>query len=581
MNKTFLLLIFLVSGSVSPAKAIDLFKGVMPGEVASAHEKLEGQCTECHTLGGKKIYFDKCLTCHKEAKTDVETMRGYHGKIDAGKCETCHKEHKGRNAPLVVLEPQAFNHLKTEYPLAGKHQKSPCKGCHLKPKYRETPRDCYACHKKDDKHKEELGRSCEKCHNPASWKEISFDHGKTHFPLEGKHKPLDCGKCHAPGKPLKIETTCVSCHKKEDKHKGALGPSCERCHVAAEWKKIRFDHSKTEFPLEGKHLETSCEKCHTGPKEKFKETPKACFSCHQKDDKHKGSQGKDCKTCHKAASWKEVRFDHDRTQFKLVGSHQKTECEKCHKTPQLKETPKVCYECHKKDDKHKGAAGETCDRCHRVSEKWKEIVFDHNLTKYPLLDKHLEVSCKKCHGLEKFKVSSVCSNCHLKDDPHKRKLGEQCQNCHVEKSWKEVGRFDHQKTDFRLEGKHIKTECKRCHETQVFKFTPKKCNDCHKKDDYHKGTLGPKCDFCHTADTWKRKDFDHFKETGYALRDQHRNVKCEKCHTGVLFAEKTSMACFSCHQRDDVHDGELGPRCELCHIEKGFIFIKKDSLPGR
>ncbi|MBI1820678.1 MAG: cytochrome C [Nitrospirae bacterium] len=576
-NIRFLLILWFFLSSLQPAYGFDILKGIMPGDVSSLHEKVEGKCLECHTLG-RKFFFDKCLVCHKETKRDVEQKNGFHGKIDSSRCESCHEEHKGKASQLIQFDTGVFDHHKTRFELDGKHKPAPCKDCHLKPKYRETPHDCISCHVKEDKHKGGLGKSCEKCHNAGTWKEIKFDHGTTTFPLEGKHVPVKCDKCHTPDNFAKTPTTCISCHKKEDKHKGALGEKCERCHSATDWPKIKFDHDKTDFPLEGKHQAVKCEKCHT-KENKFKETPKTCIGCHLKEDKHKGILGKKCETCHSAKTWKEPAFDHNKFEFKLISVHQKVDCLKCHKTPQVKETSKVCFDCHKKEDEHKGKAGQDCDRCHLVAEKWKQIKFDHSTTKYPLIGKHIPVSCVKCHAKDEFKVPVACSSCHTKDDKHKGKLGQTCEKCHNERSWKDVKKFDHQKTDFQLEGKHIETKCALCHKTQLFKDTSKICLNCHKKDDYHKGMFGKKCEFCHTAKTWERDDFDHLKETGYALLDKHRGVDCTECHTKALFVKKTSRVCVSCHKPDDIHDGELGFRCEICHSEVGFKVIKKDPRP--
>ncbi|MBI3593644.1 MAG: cytochrome C [Nitrospirae bacterium] len=649
MKKQLLFLSILVLFLLTPSKvhSFDLLKGVMPGEVASLHQKIEGNCLECHTIG-QKFFFDKCLVCHKEAKRDVDQKRGFHGKIDATKCEICHSDHKGRVFELVDLKKDEFDHRKTEFDLEGKHQKADCDKCHKKPKYRETQKECSPCHIKDDYHKEALGKNCKECHNAKSWKEAKFDHATTHFPLIGRHVtgkqgPVVCEKCHTAQNFTKTPKECFSCHEKEDKHKGSLGKVCESCHTAREWKEIKFDHSKTDFPLVGKHEEAKCEKCHQ-PQKKFKETPKACFSCHQKEDKHKGSLGKNCETCHTAREWKEIKFDHNKTDFKLegkhidtkcekchlplkkvkeapktcigchlkedkhkgnlgkdcetchtaktwkeqnfdhnkfeyklVGTHQKVECIKCHQTPQLKQTPKLCYDCHKKDDYHKEKLGPKCDRCHQIVPKWKEIRFDHSTTKYPLVGKHIPVLCSKCHANEKYKISIDCISCHQKDDKHRGKLGESCARCHTENSWKEIDKFNHKKTNFPLEGKHIETKCALCHKTQLFKDAPRLCIDCHKKDDEHKGLFGKKCEACHTAKTWEREDFNHFKETGYPLLDKHRNVKCPECHTQTMFVAKTSRMCVSCHRRDDIHDGELGQRCEICHSEIDFKVIKKDS----
>lgn len=570
------ILIFLLT-TWGIAEALDILKGVMPGKVSRVHEKYEGECLDCHTIS-EKVFLDKCLACHKEVKKDLEQKAGFHGTTDTSRCETCHTEHKGREANLVNFDSGKFDHKKTKFDLTGKHQTAKCDGCHQKPKYRETPHDCHSCHLKEDKHKGALGEACERCHNSEDWKKISFDHTKTHFPLEGKHGPVACEKCHTKDNFKSTPTACVACHLDKDKHKGTLGKQCESCHTAKAWKEILFDHDKTRFKLAGAHIKVECMKCHKNPQ--LRDTPKTCVECHKKVDRHKGILGPECSQCHTVKDWKEILFDHDKTRFTLIGKHQKTDCLKCHTTPALKTTSKTCVECHKKDDYHKGKLGKECDRCHTAVD-WKRIGFDHSKTLYPLTGKHVDVSCTKCHVKEPYKIPTQCSSCHQKDDKHKGKLGDTCENCHVEKGWKDTQKFDHQKASFPLLDKHKDVKCSDCHKTPLFKDTSSVCIDCHIKDDYHKGHFGKKCEACHTAKTWKRDDFDHAKETGYALVQKHLGLKCAECHVKQLYVQKTSRMCVSCHRRDDYHEGELGDRCETCHTEAGFKVIKRIDFEER
>ncbi len=85
------------------------------------------------------------------------------------------------------------------------------------------------------------------------------------------------------------------------------------------------------------------------------------------------------------------------------------------------------------------------------------------------------------------------------------------------------------------------------------------------------GDLPIACMRCHTTTTWKEVRspllFDH-DSTGFALRDQHKNVPCDQCHRSLLFV-KTPTQCASCHQ--DVHRGELGALCERCHTTKSWL----------
>jgi hypothetical protein len=197
---------------------------------------------------------------------------------------------------------------------------------------------------------------------------------------------------------------------------------------------------------------------------------------------------------------------------------------------------------------------------------WKETTFDHAKTDFPLLDKHRKVECLTCHTIPKLDhTPTACAGCHAKDDVHKDKLGNRCETCHDAKTWKKAPTFDHQQTDFPLTGKHKPVECEKCHRTKLFADASTVCIACHKKDDEHKGRFGTTCERCHTDQTWERKDFDHRKETGYALDGAHIKVKCLTCHTRPLFTTKTPTLCGVCHRSDDIHEGELGPRCDRCH----------------
>ena len=556
------------------AEAISLFKGVMPGQVAELHAKVEEKCFECHAALGRS-FKPKCVTCHKEVGVDRDQKRGFHGKTDTDQCEVCHSDHKGRAFQLVTFDQKAFDHSQTEYPLAGKHAEVACDKCHLTPKSREPPRVCHACHEQDDYHKGTLGKKCEQCHVDASWKEIRFDHDQTDFPLNGKHEPVKCEQCHPKELDIKeTPTACVACHKKDDPHKDILGDQCESCHTDQDWKtSIIFDHGKTDYPLTGKHRETQCLDCHKTPK--LAETPHACDACHKKDDIHKGNLGTKCEQCHVPSDWKRFRFDHSKTRYPLLGKHEAALCKDCHAGERYKNLPMECSGCHKDDDPHKNKQfknilGLKCETCH-TERDWKKATFDHDKTDFRLLDKHIDTKCLECHPMPKLdQTPTTCIGCHTKDDVHKDKLGKRCETCHDAKTWKKAPTFDHQKTDFPLTGKHQPVKCEQCHRTKLFAGASPICVACHKKDDEHNGRFGTQCERCHTDRTWERKDFGHKKETGYPLEGAHTKVKCLTCHTRPLFTTRTPTVCGVCHRTDDVHDGALGPRCERCHTVVEF-----------
>jgi hypothetical protein len=477
---------------------------LLPGPVIQGHAKYESDCSNCHKQFDKSAQSSLCKDCHKEIKKDIDEKRGYHGLMKEGKeCKECHTEHRGRDARIAKLNT------------------------------------------------------------------VDFDHAVTGFELKGGHlkEKVLCKDCHFPQKKYRqAPTKCVSCHEKADKHKGSLGKECANCHEEKDWKTTHFDHSKTHFPLQGKHVEVKCKGCHIN--DKFKDEPLQCSGCHKKDDKHKGSFGSKCENCHTDRGWKEILFDHDReTKYPLLGKHHEVKCVSCHKGNLYKEKLKTdCNSCHRKDDKHKGNFGSKCESCH-LERGWKEFLFDHDRkTKFPLLGKHHDVKCISCHkgDLYKDKLKTDCYSCHQKDDKHKGSFGPKCETCHVDRGWKEI-LFDHAKiTKYPLLGKHLETKCISCHKGDLYKDKLKTdCYSCHQKDDKHQGQEGKKCESCHHEHSWKKTDFDH-RMSRFPLTGKHLLTECKKCHLDAKFKDAKND-CGSCHEKQDVHKRTLGTDCGYCH----------------
>jgi hypothetical protein len=524
-----------------------------------AHKgKLGPKCADCHTEADwKKAQFDhaktrfalsgkhvdvKCADCHKtpDYKDTPRTCVGCHRKDDdssvngrighkgqyGDKCESCHS--------AKAWKPSTFNHdTDTKYKLTGKHRDAACKDCHTGHLYKvKLKEECVACHRKDDDsdikgrigHKGQYGDKCETCHVAKGWKPATFNHDTdTKYKLLGKHRDAACKTCHT-GHLYKVKTPndCWSCHKKDDKHKDTLGKDCAACHTEKAWKDDarKFDHDRTSFPLLGKHVTTECKACHKSLL--YKEAPKECLGCHAKDDKHKGNLGKACGDCHNEREWKDTRgrFDHDKTKFPLRNGHlstakgAKVECKACHATlDAMRNTSTECVACHRKDDKHEGQSGKACQSCH-ADKSWKVTSFDHARTRFALAGRHVTVECKDCHtGMPKslrFRdAQRDCYSCHKKDDKHKLKLGLACESCHNVRSWKSWD-FDHnRRSDYKLDGAHLKLACEACHLREAPKgkaIAPlsSTCIGCHRGDDVHDASFGMRCEQCHVTERWKR-----------------------------------------------------------------------------
>ncbi len=442
-------------GLFGPAQAGTIEAVLAPGELIADHAKLESECASCHVRFNPKGQDALCMDCHKDVGQDVRKRMGFHGKArdPEASCRGCHTDHKGRKARIVQFDPKSFDHKQTDYLLKGKHKDAACDKCHAPAKkYRQAASDCLSCHKKDDAHKggilDKAGAvaKCSDCHSESGWRDPPrFDHDKTSFPLLGKHLKAECKACHKSQLFKEAPKDCFSCHQKDDKHQGTLGKACADCHSERDWKTTsgRFDHSATRFPLRNAHAasKVKCSDCHTQGLSGFRQTAMTCYACHQKDDKHEGSQGRQCESCHNDASWKVTLFDHGKTRFPLTGRHNGVICQDCHASKRFKDTPRDCIACHLKDDKHKASLGTQCETCHNTRH-WKSWDFNHDKrTKYPLTGAHTKVRCAVCHtqaapkGKPIAELSQRCVDCHAKDDAHDGQFGRRCEQCHRTSGW--------------------------------------------------------------------------------------------------------------------------------------------------
>jgi hypothetical protein len=359
-------------------------------------------------------------------------------------------------------------------------------------------------------HRGSRGTNCASCHSPSGWKSATFNHNRdTSFPLLGQHAAAACAGCHGANNAIrKPQRICYACHAKDDSHKGSRGTNCAECHSPSSWKSLDFNHNKdTRFALFGVHATTACAGCH-GANNAIKKPPLTCIGCHEKDDSHKGRNGPDCAKCHNSKDWKITAFNHDSmTRFPLTGAHKPVLCEACHKEPtHVKLPPTECVGCHADDDAHTKRLGTDCGNCHNV-DSWKgKVLFDHELTRFPMAGKHALVTCEKCHADKTFASKGItCQSCHV-DDHHAGSLGAtpNCAKCHNVNGWK-IWSFDHDvETGFTLTGRHKGLICAACHKKGVEpKDASSECSSCHQRDDVHHGEFGTNCGRCHTTDNFK------------------------------------------------------------------------------
>lgn len=512
---------------------INNYAQISPGKLSAAHADLEGmsKCTSCHVLG-KKVEVSKCLKCHTEIAEAINFRRGFHAnkEVTNQKCWKCHGEHFGRKFQIIRFDEKKFDHNKAGFELKGSHKKLECGKCHnkkliknekLKRKQKtflglET--NCADCH--EDVHQKTLGNKCSNCHNEEKFKPaVKFNHSKTKFKLTGSHKKVKCVNCHKitkkEGKKFQKFTnvkfrSCNSCHK--DPHKGKFGKRCSSCHNTVSFKKVNnlkgFNHSKTNFPLIGKHRKVKCETCHKGGLS-YKPKYQHCYNCHS--DYHKGAfklqNGiKDCKICHNERGFSPSVFTlgmHNNTKFKLENAHAATPCIACHKKEDkwhFRIDGSRCIVCHSNIHESKISRKffdeNKCQSCHSTLS-WNTVKFDHHLTGFDLLGAHKKVACSDCHikksadgKLEQHftDLTGNCSQCH--NDIHMGQFNsgdkENCNTCHTFDNWKPV-LFNHSKTRFILDGAHKKVECNKCHHIKEkngiefiqYKIEDVRCISCH------------------------------------------------------------------------------------------------------
>lgn len=506
---------------------------ISPGDLSNVHAYLEGvsNCTKCHDVGNK-VTREKCLVCHDDIKRNIAAKKGFHASPESlGKaCVVCHNDHHGKNFQLIRFDKKTFDHKKTGFQLKGEHAKQECKACHK------------AEHIKDTRLKTKL----------------------TTF--------------------LGLSQECLSCH--DDYHQGKLSSKCSNCHGFESFKNATgFDHSTTKFPLLGQHRNVECIKCHKTeiingkPAQKFAGLEfQNCTACHK--DVHNNKFGQNCKQCHTEESFHMNKgmksFDHDKTNFKLLGLHRQVDCKQCHKTSL---TAKIkhdnCNDCHTdyhKKEFAKNGISPDCKQCH-INAGFTPSTFTiekHNQTKFKLEGAHMASSCMACHKKSKewtfSNMGKSCVECHknehkgLIEDKYYPK--ESCSTCHNVTKWKAVT-FDHNKTAYKLEEAHSKVVCSSCHYrknengivTQLFKGTSKECSSCHKDTHANQFAIAGKtdCSKCHGMDDWHKSKFNH-NSSRFKLDGEHEKVNCEECHKPVsdekgkyIDYKFENIECSSCH----------------------------------
>ncbi len=230
---------------------------------------------------------------------------------------------------------------------------------------------------------------------------------------------LPTPKAAVPKHPLGVETVRPGV-RKPTAHESS-GTRCEVCHSAASWTSVTFDHSRTGFPLLGRHLGVQCSACHVT--QDFKAfLPTNCNACHR--DVHEGELGTRCASCHESSTW-QSRFTadtHRRTNFPLTGRHALMACEECHLQERDRgfvRTALECFACHQLDyaraalvsiDHAAAGFSTNCRDCHSPSTFRGARFAAHDACFQLAPGPHSGITCLGCHTTQPSgMVTSACS----------------------------------------------------------------------------------------------------------------------------------------------------------------------------
>ncbi len=235
--------------------------------------------------------------------------------------------------------------------------------------------DCVVCHRADydatvdPPHPGLFGLTCSDCHGTDAWvPAIPINH--PWFELRQRHTEIRCIQCHTVGfRPGDTPNTCIGCHQAD--YDGATMPShngyptdCSGCHDEAAWRPSTFVHS---WRLDGAHLTTPCQSCHTGTPPVYAGTPTQCVGCHRADYDSSPYPGHSsfpttCSDCHSTTAWvPALEGAHPDDRFRISsGAHSGIACADCH-DPALGSSAggmnTTCVGCHnraREDRRHDG-----------------------------------------------------------------------------------------------------------------------------------------------------------------------------------------------------------------------------------
>jgi hypothetical protein len=302
-----------------------------------------------------------------------------------------------------------------------------------------------------------------------------------------------------------------------------------------------------------------------------------------------------CEECHVPTSFQEIRFDHEETDYRLVGLHADVNCLACHNIENFSKVDRRCVTCH--EDIHRDRMGVDCGRCH---SPYRWTVFDaeeiHARTNFPIQGRHLLIDCVACHPgsptADFRRAWRPCLDCHGQEyyaNPIVNHISSGfsvlCQNCHEMTGWSPALMPDHDAWFPIFSGRHKNTwdTCSICH-VDPNNFRTFECITCHEHnrtdmDAEHRGIPGyayvsVQCYACHP--TGEAGDFGEHDALFPIFSGKHNNNwdDCSTCHEEP--DNRKVFTCLNCHEHnrsemDGAHVGKVqdyryeSSACYECH----------------
>jgi len=190
-----------------------------------------------------------------------------------------------------------------------------------------------------------------------------------------------------------------------------------------------------------------------------------------------------------------------------------------------------------------------------------------------------QMNCAACHTSDSWEIPLTLWDFEPVSPTKKRKMSS-------EEASADSIRFNHNDTGFPLDGGHLATDCRLCHEALVFAETPMECISCH--TDLHHNTVGSDCARCHSTDNWLVDDVTALhQDNGFPLLGIHAQISCNDCHISEsdLQFPRIGNDCLNCHLADYLASTEpnhaaLGysTDCITCHDINAFDWSSESIL---